>query len=139
MRSMPARVRRIKLAIESREDFTGLANGGEAEVFRYARSIGMRGGELVIQWQQTFRQRQAQAANARPAGRAAVLTESRLDDLDYWRADYERAANRTDDLDPCQCPSPECRAGDCAACSDPDCDDPNCVEGDREEENDEEE
>lgn len=93
-RSMPARVAAIRRAIETRQDFSTLANRGEAEVFKYARSIGMRGGELVLQWQETFRLRQAQAARVEVdvyhgrhfAARRAetILTANDLDDWSNW-------------------------------------------------------
>ena len=57
---MPARVAAIRAAIESRQDFTGLANGGEDAVVRWARTRGLNGRALILEWQQAYRQRQAQ-------------------------------------------------------------------------------
>ena len=136
MPPMSERVRRIKSAIESRQDFTGLANGGEAEVFRYARSIGRRGGELVIEWQQSYRQRHGESAGAatalarrRETPKATRVETANFADLDDWSG-YERAAICADDApanQTCQCECDACRAGNCADCSNEDCDDPSCI------------
>jgi hypothetical protein len=98
---MPKRVASIKRAIEEQQDFTGLAGGGEAEVFAWARAHGMRGGALVLEWHQNYRQAQGarnQGVNntlKNPPNLAAFQrgktpqTELRLDDLDYWADDTE--------------------------------------------------
>jgi hypothetical protein len=77
----------IKRAIETHQDFTGLANGGEAEVFAYARSLGMRRcGALVLQWQETYRRMQAQGAAA-VISTAPLEKNLRRGDLDFWAED----------------------------------------------------
>jgi hypothetical protein len=109
---MPPRVAAIKAAIESKQDFTGLAHGGEAEVFRWARAHGMRGGALVLQWHEAYRQRQAQARQVmsevdktpRPA---RIETEFR--DLDHWASDDDQDDGGDDDPDDDLIP--------CAACA----------------------
>ena len=60
MATMPKRVADIKAAIESRQDFTGLAAGGEDAVVRWAKGNGLNGRVLICEWQQTYRQAQAQ-------------------------------------------------------------------------------
>ena len=62
--TMPARVAAIKAAIESRQDFTGLAHGGEGAVVAWARTHGLNGRGLILEWQATYRDRQAMAARA---------------------------------------------------------------------------
>jgi hypothetical protein len=96
--TMPARVAAIKRAIEERQDFTGLAGGGEAEVFAWARAHGMNGGALVLQWHEAYRQRQAQGGRGRlkPATQKVGYEGAVTHDLDYW----SDAEPEPDDDDP---------------------------------------
>ena len=88
---MPARVAAIRAAIESRQDFTGLANGGEDAVARWARTRGLNGRALILEWQQAYRQRQAQVerGHKKPLDQESGPGVSKRDvaamhDLDYW-------------------------------------------------------
>ena len=110
MPPMPPRVRAIKKAIEERQDFSTLADGGEAEVMQYARRSGQRGGALILEWQGNYRQRQA----AGPRQQKAAATRHILShDLDFWSFDDEPA-------DPDECdPDDDDDDGDnddCATC-----------------------
>jgi hypothetical protein len=120
--TMPRRVAEIQHAITTRLDFSTLAHGGEAEVFAYAREIGMRGGELVVQWQREGERRQALSAGPRPAA-PPVKTEPPLDDLDEWPDDDSEPGD-DDEAEPDTKPCPVCggrgkdAAGNiCGACN----------------------
>ncbi len=91
---MPERVREIKRSIETRQDFTGLANGGEDAVVRWARGNGLNGRVLICEWQQTYRQAQAQVERGhkktlnQESGSGVFKPEAAvMRDLDYWADD----------------------------------------------------
>lgn len=92
MPPMPTRVAAIRAAIETRQDFSVLADGGEAEVRAWAETHGLNGCALVLQWQAKFKQQQ-QADATRP-----VRVELLADDLDYW-GDAKPAAPVDDEED----------------------------------------
>ena len=104
---MPARVAAIKAAIETRQDFTGLANGGEDAVARWAKSHGMNGRQLILGWQQTYRQRQAhvERGHKKPSNtdsneRVSKRDVAAMHDLDYW-SDSEPEPDDDGDVTPC--------------------------------------
>ena len=103
---MPARVAAIRAAIESRQDFTGLANGGEDAVVRWARTRGLNGRALILEWQQNYRQRQAQVERGHkktlPPTDGKVSQAAAMHDLDYWADDTEPDDDDGDgDVTPC--------------------------------------
>jgi hypothetical protein len=104
--TMPARVARIQRAIEEREDFTGLAHGGEDAVVQWAKTRGMNGRTLILEWQQAYRLAHVVAAGERgkKAGNLDMnscpgLVEHEtavIHDLDYW-SDTEPPDDDDDD------------------------------------------
>ena len=98
---MPARVAAIKAAIETRQDFSCLAHGGEDAVVRWARTRGLNGRALILEWQQNYRQAQAWSAaqgQQRAAARPARI-ETEFRDLDFWADEPEDDRGDPDDRD----------------------------------------
>jgi hypothetical protein len=125
MPPMPARVAAIKAAIETRQDFSVLAHGGEDAVAAWARTHGLNGRGLILEWQQNYRLAQARQVSPQSAGKpprpAPIETELRLDDLDYW-SDTEPEPDDDDDGDDVPCPTCNGRGRDaagnrCAVCN----------------------
>jgi hypothetical protein len=98
MPPMPPRVAAIQRAIETRQDFSVLANGGEAEVFAWAKRHGMKGGVLICAWQENYRQRQAVGATSGRGDKKDAAMRSHDFDLDYWGD--APVDDREDDDDP---------------------------------------
>jgi hypothetical protein len=82
---MPPRVAAIKAAIETRLDFSALADGGEAVVLAWAKSHGLRGAVLIREWQTNYRQ--AVDTMERKNSSATKSSQSFQEphaDLDHW-------------------------------------------------------
>jgi hypothetical protein len=115
MPPMPPRVATIKRAIESRQDFSVLADGGEAAVRTWAKEHGMNGCALIIQWQANYRQQQAQAERVarqkktlpqKPAEGFPERDIAALHDLDFWPDDWSAAPSRRAEPLPKRTPPP---------------------------------
>ena len=85
---LPPRIARIKHAIESKLDFTGLRDGGEEAVVQFYRPRGQNGRAVICEWQAVGMraQERRQGAGVTVSQRAAVDLAS--SDLDYWPEDW---------------------------------------------------
>ena len=116
MPPMPARVAAIKAAIETRQDFSVLAHGGEDAVAAWARTHGMNGRALICEWQQAYlRAHLSTGGRSKKTGnlntnsypglpkRDIGMTSAGVVDLDYWSDTEpdEPDDDPDDDLIPC--------------------------------------
>jgi hypothetical protein len=114
--TLPPFAEAMRTAIETKCDFSVLANGGEARLFAWAKQNGLRGPVLVTTWARNYNQwhggegtRPAAPKSARPA---RIETDWLADDLDHWAQDTDEEPDSDDDTE-----DSEAAWVPCAACN----------------------